>query len=101
MCSWFDLGGLLERVVGLERSVVCVIYSSNSVIVPGEIRNLLGGGRCFIFGEPFGRGDSACCVALSELFAGVGMEAPIAGSIRTEIWKKLLMNLSVSGVRIS
>lgn len=96
--SRLDPGGLLEGTVGLERTVACVIYSSNSVIAPGEIRNPPGGGKRFTLGEPSGGADSARCVALSALLTGAGMDAPITGSIRAEIWKKLLMNLSVSGV---
>ena len=100
--SRLDPGGVLERAVGLARTVACVIYSSNSVVAPGEIRNPPGGGKRFTLGEPSGdpssKPDSARCLALSSLLTGAGMEAPITGGIRAEIWKKLLMNLSVSGV---
>src|SRR5579863_4358045 len=91
--SRLDPGGLLERTVGLERVIGCMINSANEVIEPGVIRNSPGTRNRFTLGEPDGT-ISRRVEAISAAFERAGVPAPISTSIRSEIWEKLLRNLS-------
>jgi 2-dehydropantoate 2-reductase len=95
--SRLDPGGVLARAIGLERVLGCVIYSANEVIAPGVIRNSMGTRNRFVLGEPDGT-LSRRVQAISAAFERAGVSAPVTEAIRTEIWDKLLRNLSTSPV---
>lgn len=92
-----DPEGLLRDRIGLERTIGCIIYSSNEMLSPAVIRNHAAGGNRFVLGEPGGEASERCA-ALSALMTGAGLEAPVTTAIRTEIWKKLLLNIAVAGL---
>lgn len=90
-----DPDGVLERHVGLERAVGCVVYSSNALEGPGVVRNVTPARNRFLFGEPdANNGKRAERVA--ALFQGTDIEAPVEPDIRKTVWNKLLVNMSNS-----
>jgi 2-dehydropantoate 2-reductase len=95
--SCLDPGGVLARSVGLERVIGCMINSANEVVEPGVIRNSPGTLNRFTLGEPDGT-VSPRIEAISAAFGSAGVAAPISTAIRTEIWDKLLRNLSTSPI---
>ncbi|MGC2415680.1 MAG: 2-dehydropantoate 2-reductase [Stellaceae bacterium] len=95
--SLLDPGGVLERTIGLERVIGCMINSANEVIEPGVIRNSPGTLNKFTLGEPDGS-ISRRVQAISAAFERAGVAAPISTDIRVEIWDKLLRNLSTSPI---
>ena len=52
--SRLDPGGVLERTIGLERVIGCMINSANMIVEPGVIRNSPGTQNRFTLGEPDG-----------------------------------------------
>jgi 2-dehydropantoate 2-reductase len=95
--SSLDPGGVLARSVGLERVIGCMINSANEVVEPGVIRNSPGTLNRFTLGEPDGT-VSQRIEAIAGGFESAGVAAPISTAIRTEIWDKLLRNLSTSPI---
>jgi 2-dehydropantoate 2-reductase len=95
--SRLDPGGVLARAIGLERVIGCMINSANEVIEPGVIRNSPMTRNRFTLGEPDGT-VSRRVEAISAAFERAGVPAPISTSIRSEIWEKLLRNLSTSPI---
>jgi 2-dehydropantoate 2-reductase len=95
--SLLDPGGVLERTIGLERVIGCMINSANEVVEPGVIRNSPGTLNKFTLGEPDGT-VSRRVAAISAAFERAGVAAPISTDIRVEIWDKLLRNLSTSPI---
>lgn len=92
-----DPGRLLERTVGLERVIGCVIYSSNTIDAPGRCRNVNPQRNRFILGEP-DDSKSDRVKAVAALFKDTDLDTPVAENIRREVWQKLLTNISNSGV---
>lgn len=95
--SLLDPGGVLERTIGLERVVGCMINSANEVVEPGIIRNATFTRNRFTLGEPDGT-VSRRIEAISAAFERAGVAAPLTTNIRAEIWEKLLRNLSTSPI---
>jgi 2-dehydropantoate 2-reductase len=95
--SSLDPGGVLARSVGLEQVIGCMINSANEVVEPGVIRNSPGTLNRFTLGEPDGT-VSQRIEAIAGAFESAGVAAPISTAIRTEIWDKLLRNLSTSPI---
>jgi len=95
--SLLDPGRVLERTVGLERVIGCMINSANEVIEPGVIRNSPGTLNKFTLGEPDGT-VSRRTQAIAAAFERAGIPAPISTTIRVDIWDKLLRNLSTSPI---
>src|SRR5262249_10331582 len=80
-----------------ERVIGCMINSANEVIEPGVIRNSPMTKNKFTLGEPTGV-VSRRIEKISAYFEAHGVAAPITADIRTEIWDKLLRNLSTSPI---
>jgi 2-dehydropantoate 2-reductase len=95
--SRLDPGGILERTVGLERVIGCMVNSANMVVEPGVIRNSTGTQNRFTLGEPDGAA-SRRIEAISAAFERAGVRTPVSTAIRNEIWEKLLRNLSTSPI---
>src|SRR5439155_15984023 len=95
--SHLDPGGVLERAVGLERVVGCMINSANAIAEPGVIRNSPGTKNRFTLGEPDGT-ISRRLQTISQAFERAGIPTPLTATIRVEIWDKLLRNLSTSPI---
>jgi len=95
--SRLDPGGRLARAIGLERVVGCMINSANEVVEPGVIRNSPGTKNKFTLGEPDGT-ISTRLQTISAALERAGIPAPLSPAIRTEIWDKLVRNLSTSPI---
>ena len=95
--SHLDPGGVLERAVGLERVVGCMVNSANAIAEPGVIRNSPGTKNRFTLGEPDGT-ISRRLQTISQAFERAGIPTPLTATIRVEIWDKLVRNLSTSPI---
>lgn len=80
------------NAVSPQRVLGSVIYSSNSVVRPGVIRNTSGRVH-LIIGEPNGE-NSARVKTIANVFTASGAKADISTRIRDDIWTKLLANMS-------
>jgi 2-dehydropantoate 2-reductase len=95
--SLLDPGGTLAHEIGCERVIGCMINSANEVIEPGVIKNSPMTKNKFTLGEPDGS-LSGRIQAISAWLERHDIAAPITATIRTEIWDKLLRNLSTSPI---
>ena len=86
-----DPGGGIWRGIGPERAIGCVVYPSAEIVEPGVVRHLSD--HKMILGEPGGE-RSERVIALSSLFLGAGLKAPVRPRVRNEIWMKLWGNLA-------
>ncbi|WP_395453762.1 ketopantoate reductase family protein (plasmid) [Azospirillum melinis] len=84
-----DPDAALWRNVGPARALGGVVMSPNEIVEPGVVVH--GAHSRFTIGEPDG-GDSPRARGLVELFTGAGMPALLSTDIRTDIWRKLLVN---------
>ncbi len=87
-----DPGGGLRQAVGIGRSIGGVIYSACEVVAPGVVKSEHGNNR-IVLGEPDGR-VSDRAAALAALLNAGGMPAEASADIRSELWCKLVGNLS-------
>lgn len=93
-----DPGGVLARAISPDRLIGGVVYSANTVIEPGVIRNSTPQRNRLLLGNP-DDASSARLDALRAALTGAGIEAPLVPDIRKEVWYKLLLNLG-SGVAL-
>jgi 2-dehydropantoate 2-reductase len=85
-----DPGERQWRLIGPERAIGCVVYPATELVGPGIVRHIYG--DKFTLGEP-DNSQSQRCQALSQAMQDAGFKAPVAPSIRNEIWLKLWGNL--------
>jgi 2-dehydropantoate 2-reductase len=78
-------GSIGEKIPG-ERVVGCVVYPATELVSPGVIKHVEG--NRFPVGEPDGT-SSERVRRISECFIRGGLQAPVLGDIRAEIWLKL------------
>jgi 2-dehydropantoate 2-reductase len=90
-----DPQGILAHNIPNERVLGCVVYPAAELVSPGVIRHIEN--NRFSLGEPDGS-RSGRVEALSKLFSAAGLKAPVRPDIRTEIWIKLLGNLSFNPI---
>ena len=90
-----DPRGEMLAVLAPHRIVGCVVHASAEVVAPGVIRH--NGGDRFIVGEP-DRSISSRIERLAEAMNAAGFKTEITPDIRTEIWTKLVGNLSYNPV---
>jgi 2-dehydropantoate 2-reductase len=90
-----DPGGLQWRGLGPERAIGCVVYPAAEIEAPGIIRHIYG--KNFPLGEPSGE-KTADVENLAALFTKAGLQAPVLGNIRDEIWLKLWGNVSFNPI---
>ena len=93
--SRLDPGDVLHRGIGVERTVGGVVYSSNEVVEPGVIDNHSPQRNILIVGEIDDR-PTPRVSALRVALAGAGLASPASDDIRTNVWQKLLRNISRS-----
>lgn len=93
--SKLDPGGALLRAIGADRAVGGVVYSSNEVVAPGVIENRTPQRNILTVGEIDDR-PSARVAALRAALREAGLASPDTDDIRTNVWQKLLRNLSRS-----
>jgi 2-dehydropantoate 2-reductase len=93
--SRLDPDGALERAVGVGRAIGAVIWSANTVIEPGVIRNGTPQSNLLVIGEPDDRATPRV-VALRAALGQAGIGSPTTADIRQTIWSKLVQNLAYS-----
>jgi 2-dehydropantoate 2-reductase len=93
--SKLDPGGALRRTIGEARTVGGVVYSSNEVATPGVIHNHTPQRNVLVVGEVDDRSSSRVA-ALRAALIDAGVASPDSDDIRTNVWQKLLRNLSRS-----
>src|SRR3954447_16029092 len=87
-----DPGDVVWNAIGPQRAIGGVIYSACSVPEPGVVQVTSGGSK-LILGEPDGS-ISPRARALAGAFKAGGLPCSVSPDIRTEVWGKLLNNLS-------
>ena len=87
-----DPGDALREAIGIRRTIGGVVYSATEVLSPGVVKSEHGNIRV-ILGEPDGR-ISERAKAISAVLEAGGMPSPVSPDIRTDVWTKLLGNLS-------
>jgi len=73
-----------------ERMVVGVTYHSATVVAPGHVRHT-GQGPAFL-GPYVDGGDVSNANKVAELLSAAGLETTATPAVKTEIWKKLILN---------
>ncbi len=87
-----DPGGVIERLIGIERTIGGVVYSASEVIAPGVVKSEHADIR-LILGEPDGT-ISERAKAISDVIAAGGMPCPVIPDIRQAVWAKLMGNIT-------
>ncbi len=87
-----DPGDVVWNAIGPARAIGGVVYSACSVPEPGVIEVTSRSSK-LILGEPDGS-RSARAMALAGAFKQGGLPCSVAEDIRTDVWAKLLNNLS-------
>ena len=87
-----DPGDALRNAIGIRRAIGGVVYAAAEVVSPGVVTSEHANIR-LILGEPDGQ-ISARAKAISAALVAGGMPSPVSPDIRTEVWTKLLGNLS-------
>jgi len=87
-----DPGGVVRKNIGLGRSIGGVVWSACTVTEPGVVKVQSASSRV-IFGE-LDNAMSPRIQALAEALDGPGMGGVASTKIRTDIWTKLLNNLT-------
>jgi len=93
--SRLDPGGALARAVAPAQVVGGVAFSSNEVVEPGFVRNLVPGRNMLVVGEADGR-ETARVRELRQALDAADMHSPPTSDIREVIWSKLALNLGTS-----
>jgi 2-dehydropantoate 2-reductase len=75
-----------------ERAIGAVIYSPNTVVRPGVIRNKATRPAEYPLGQPDGGADAAT-KSISKALEAANIKAPILEDIRREVWTKLIINI--------
>lgn len=91
--SRLDPGGVLARAIDPERVVGGVIHSANTVTAPAVVTNATPQQNRLLLGEPDDRA-SARLEALRAVLKASGIASPPVSDIRTEVWAKLLVNMT-------
>jgi len=90
-----DPSGLIGEHIPCERVIGCVVYPAAELLSPGVIKHVEG--NRFPVGEPDGT-TSARVTRVSECLIRGGLQAPVVGDIRAEIWLKLWGNLTFNPI---
>jgi 2-dehydropantoate 2-reductase len=90
-----DPHGLIGTHIPAERVIGCVVYPAAELLAPGVIKHVEG--NRFPVGEPNGQSTDRVR-RVSECFIGGGLQAPVLGDIRAEIWLKLWGNLTFNPI---
>ena len=90
-----DPTGLIGECIPCERVIGCVVYPAAELVAPAVIKHVEG--NRFPVGEPDGT-SSARVTRVSECFIKAGLQAPVLGDIRAEIWLKLWGNLTFNPI---
>ena len=90
-----DPGGVISAHIAPERVIGCVTYQAAELVEPGVIQFIEG--NRFTLGEPDGE-KSERVMALAQALTNAGLKVPVRKDIRTEIWVKLLGNMTFNPI---
>ncbi len=90
-----DPGGVIGKVIAIERVVGCVVHMAASTVEPGLVLHKMGEG--LIIGEARG-GKSDRVQAIADLLARPGFDVTHSADVRRDIWYKLWGNLTMNPV---
>ncbi len=90
-----DPTGTIGEHIPCERIIGCVVYPAAELLAPGVIKHVEG--NRFPVGEPDGSASERV-KRVSECFIRGGLQAPVLGDIRAEIWLKLWGNLTFNPI---
>lgn len=90
-----DPGGAVSAVLAPERAIGCVVYAATELEAPGVVRHVEG--TRFSIGEP-ARGTSRRCLDFAEAMRAGGLKCPVEEDLRSDIWVKLLGNVSFNPI---
>lgn len=90
-----DPDGTIERHIGPERILGCVIYPAGELRAPGVVRHLEG--ERFAIGE-LDNARSERVGRVVDAFNRAGFKAAVPENIRAEVWLKLWGNMSFNPI---
>jgi len=90
-----DPGGVISAHIGPERVIGCVTYQAAELEEPGVVRFIEG--NRFSLGEPDGE-KTERVAELARALTRAGLKVPVRSDIRTEIWVKLLGNMTFNPI---
>jgi len=93
-----DPDGTASQALDSSRLVGCIVHLSAEVAAPGVVRHTAG--NRLILGEVRGTQPARSLAAtdIAVLFQSAGFAAEHSGDIRTDVWTKLIGNLSFNPV---
>lgn len=83
-----DPGGRLRRTVPMRNVVGCAVYSANTVVEPGVIRNAVPNNNMLAIGNADGE-DKPVTRELRAALERCHISSPPTDDIRTSVWAKL------------
>jgi 2-dehydropantoate 2-reductase len=90
-----DPGGVVSKAIDPASVVGCVVYCATEITEPGVIRHVEG--KRFSIGEP-DETASERCREISLAFREAGLRAPVTTQLRSQIWLKMIGNVSLNPV---
>ncbi|MDP9016846.1 MAG: 2-dehydropantoate 2-reductase, partial [Candidatus Eremiobacteraeota bacterium] len=90
-----DPAGHLRKMIPRSQIVGCVIHASGNIPLPGVIHQ--SGGMRYILGDPEGEASERA-ENVGVLLRNAGMDAPVVTTLKREMWRKLLGNVSLNPV---
>jgi 2-dehydropantoate 2-reductase len=90
-----DPSGLIGSSIPAQRVIGCVVYPATELVAPGVIKHVEG--NRFPVGEPDGS-SSERVAGVAACFVRAGLQAPVLGDIRSEIWLKLWGNMTFNPI---
>lgn len=90
-----DPGGAISAHIAPERVIGCVTYQAAELTEPGVVKFIKG--NRFTLGEPDGE-KSERVMALAKALTNAGLKVPVPSDIRTEIWVKILGNMTFNPI---
>lgn len=81
---------VLAQTYAPERLVMGVTYHSATVVAPGHVRHT-GQGPAYV-GPYLDGGDLTPATQVAGLLTAAGLETAATSQVKTEIWKKLILN---------
>jgi 2-dehydropantoate 2-reductase len=90
-----DPSGLIGDNIPAQRVIGCVVYPATELLEPGVIKHVEG--NRFPVGEPDGT-TSDRVARVADCFVRAGLQSPVLGDIRAEIWLKLWGNMTFNPI---
>jgi 2-dehydropantoate 2-reductase len=90
-----DPSGLIGSSIPAQRVIGCVVYPATELVAPGVIRHVEG--NRFPVGEPDGSASERVA-RVAACFIRGGLQSPVLGDIRSEIWLKLWGNMTFNPI---